>query len=293
MVVLSHNHLVPASRHFVPIRDSFSGAAGIMVWGIDPMPAAFRTALIALLLASPAGGQQVASIFGRVTDRATGSPVVRAQLILLDDDRVVFTDSLGIYELRAIQPGYTQVQVKAIGFPPTTFVVEIARGTRVQRPVILDSTAASRGAQELGAVDVVAEARVNYRLADFERRRKRGRGQFLTEEQLVRSGAYSVPDALKNMRGVLYECGGGKGCFIRMTRAPMRCMPEYVVDGHVMNDFGPLTPIRDVVGVEMYNGPAEVPGEFAGRNSGCGVIVIWTRSGPDRRPAPRNPPPGN
>jgi hypothetical protein len=64
----------------------------------------------------------------------------------------------------------------------------------------------------------------------------------------------------------------------------MRCLPEFIVDDHVMNDFGPLTPIRDIVGLEVYTGPSEVPGEYAGRNAGCGVVVIWTRSGPTKKP---------
>ena len=63
----------------------------------------------------------------------------------------------------------------------------------------------------------------------------------------------------------------------------MHCAPDYVIDGRLNNDFGPFTPIRDIVAVEIYTGPADVPGEFAGRTAGCGVIAIWTRSGPPRR----------
>jgi hypothetical protein len=72
-----------------------------------------------------------------------------------------------------------------------------------------------------------------------------------------------------------------------MSNAPMRCLPEYVVDNQVMNDFGPSTPIRDIIGLEVYTGPSEVPGEYAGRYAGCGVVVIWTRSGPTRKPSNR------
>ena len=81
------------------------------------------------------------------------------------------------------------------------------------------------------------------------------------------------------------ECSGGaQGCQIRMVRAPMRCLPEYIVDDNVDNTFGPTVPVRDIEGLEVYTGAADVPGEYAGRNAGCGVIVIWTRSGPPRRP---------
>ena len=87
---------------------------------------------------------------------------------------------------------------------------------------------------------------------------------------------------MQGLRGVNVECGGGNGCIIRMARAPMRCNPEYIVDERTDNFFGPNTPIRDLEGIEVYTGPTEVPGEFAGRNAGCGVIVIWTRAGPAR-----------
>jgi hypothetical protein len=68
-----------------------------------------------------------------------------------------------------------------------------------------------------------------------------------------------------------------------MVRAPMNCPPDYVIDGQFDNGFGPSTPIRDIVALEVYTGPADVPGEFAGRTAGCGVVVVWTRSGPTRR----------
>ena len=118
------------------------------------------------------------------------------------------------------------------------------------------------------------------RFADFERRRKTGRGHYLTRDDIRRSGASSLQDAVRSLRGVPMECGGGAGCFVRMVRAPMQCNPDYVVDTRVDNSFGPLTPIRDIEAIEVYTGPSDVPGEFAGRSAGCGVIVIWTGSGP-------------
>jgi hypothetical protein len=179
-----------------------------------------------------------------------------------------------------------QLLVRAPNFPAQRISVEMVSGLDLSRPIVMDSTARGRAAaaQTLAPINVTAQAAVlSYRLVSFERRRLNGRGQYLTEADIVQSGAFSVADAVKNMRGVTYECGGGAGCFVRMTRAPSRCLPEYVVDDQVQNDFGPVTPIGDIVGLEVYTGPTDVPGEYAGRNSGCGVVVIWTRSGPSRR----------
>lgn len=234
----------------------------------------FLSAALAPAALAPAALAQAASLSGRVVDKATGHPVSHAEFILLGDDRVAFSDSAGRYAFPRLSPGVASITVRAVGFASQSFNVELAAGQHADHPVILDAVA------QLEAVDVTAAPRVNYRMVEFERRRQTGRGQYLTEEDIVKSGAYNVADAVKGLRGVTYECGGGAGCFIRMTSAPMRCLPEFIVDNHVMNDFGPLTPIRDIVGMEVYTGPAEVPGEFAGRNAGCGVVVIWTRSGP-------------
>jgi hypothetical protein len=202
---------------------------------------------------------------------------------MVGNARSAITDSLGRYALRGVPVGVVQIRVTAANFPAHTFIVELSIGQIVERPVLMDSTSA---VAQLPGVGVTARAPVaNYRLVAFERRRQNGRGQYLTEDEIVRSGAFNVADAIKGMRGVTYECGGGAGCFVRMTRAPMQCLPEYIVDDQVLNDFGPSTAIRDIVGLEVYTGPSDVPGEYAGRNSGCGVIVIWTRSGPSKRPS--------
>jgi Carboxypeptidase regulatory-like domain len=229
--------------------------------------------------------QQGATIRGVVTDRSTARAVADAQINVVGQGRSVSSDSAGRYQMSGIPAGTSRVVVRAAGFPALRFDLQLNQGDTVVRQIQLDSTEAGRfaSAQALPLVSVTApETQTNYRLFDFERRRQTGRGQYLTEEQIVKSGAYTVADAVKSMRGVLYECGGSS-CQVRMAQAPMRCTPEFIVDDQVMNDFGPTTPIRDIIGLEVYTGPAEVPGEYAGRYAGCGVIVIWTRSGPTRK----------
>jgi hypothetical protein len=66
-----------------------------------------------------------------------------------------------------------------------------------------------------------------------------------------------------------------------MSRDP-QCFPTWWVDGTRVASFHENTPIRDVYGIEIYRGPGEVPGEFAGSDAACGVIVIWTKSRPYR-----------
>jgi hypothetical protein len=193
----------------------------------------------------------------------------------------VTTDSAGKYWFAPRDTGVYRILVRALPYAPTEATVLLRAGVNVEKNFALDSTSAR--IQTLDPVAVRAEGeRPNYRLADFERRRKTGRGYYLDDEQIRRSSASNLQDLTHGMRGVDLRCGGPNGCRIQMLRAPMNCEPEYVVDNQVDNLFGPSTPIRDIVALEVYTGPADVPGEYAGRNAGCGVIVIWTRSGPVR-----------
>jgi Carboxypeptidase regulatory-like domain len=239
-------------------------------------------ALGALVTPTAAAAAQQGTIRGRVVDRSSNAGLADVELVFLGDNRSVHTDSVGRYRFAALPAGTVQLLVRAASFPATQIIVALSPGQDVERTIVLDSTARSADGQPLPAV-VVTESEIDRRLVDFHRRRRLGRGHYLTRIEIERSGANSLTDAVRSLRGVTTECGGGGGCFVRMVRAPMQCRPDYVVDRRVDNNFGPTTPIRDIEALEVYTGPSDVPGEFAGQSAGCGVIVIWTRAGPPRR----------
>lgn len=225
-----------------------------------------------------------ARMFGSVVNRATQGAIPGTQIIHSGDGRIVTSDSFGYYQFPGLAAGIVRFMVRAPGYPVATFAVALTNGERMERDIELDSLRPESGgvAQELPTVAVEAPAPLGRRYADFERRKSQGRGQYITRADIEANGSGTLQDAVRNLRGVNLDCVG-TGCSIRMARAPMRCLPEYVVDERVDNFFGPTIPIRDIEAIEVYTGPSEVPGEFAGRNAGCGVIVIWTRSGPPRR----------
>lgn len=240
------------------------------------------------LVASPIAAQKgSARLFGSVVNRATQGTIPGTTIIHAGDGRSVTSDSLGYYLFPDLAAGIVRFTVRAPGYPIATFAVALTNGERMERDIELDSLAARAGdgAQELPAVAVEAPASLGRRYADFERRKMQGRGQYVTRADIEANGASTLQDAVRNLRGVNLDCTGSE-CAIRMARAPMRCSPEYVVDERVDNMFGPSVPIRDIEAIEIYTGPSEVPGEFAGRNAGCGVVVIWTRSGPPRKRRP-------
>jgi hypothetical protein len=228
---------------------------------------------------------------GRVIDKSSGHPIAGAQVRLESDGRSVSSDSSGHFVFLALRPGTASFLIHAANFPDLELSLNLPAGGELVQVIEMDSTKDGRVAAAARKLDTIvvrapSPPPVNYRLVDFERRRKSGRGQYLTEEDIMRSNAMTLQDAVRPLRGVTEECTGTMRCALHMARAPNHCPPDYIVDERLNNDFGPFTPVRDIVAVEVYTGPSDVPGEFAGRTAGCGVIVIWTRSGPPPRRSP-------
>lgn len=238
--------------------------------------------LFAIALASSGALAQKGDsrLTGTVVDKVSRAPVAKVQIIYVGDSRSVVSDSIGRYTFDSLPSGIVRFAVRAPRYPVLTLTVALMPGESMAREIVLDSSSAG---QVLPRVSIDAPPSLGPRFADFERRRVTGRGQYLTAQQIDKGGYNSLQDAMRNMRGVDVDCGGGLGCHIRMSRAPMQCNPDYIVDDRVDNFFGPQIAIRDIEGLEVYTGATDVPGEYAGRNAGCGVIVIWTRSGPPRR----------
>ena len=245
--------------------------------------------LLALALPAELLGAQVstataATLSGLVVNRASAAGVADAEVVLLDERRTVLTDSGGRFRVTGLRPGPGRVRIRAVGFRPAEFTVHLRAGGEERRTITLERIGSDATPQTLAPVAVSApEPEPSYRLVDFERRRRTGRGHYLTDEEIRQSSASNLQDLTRGMRGVTQHCGDGRGCRLHMVRARPNCAPEYIVDGRPDNMFGSSTPIRDIVALEVYTGPSDVPGEFAGTTAGCGVIVIWTRAGPPRR----------
>ena len=250
-----------------------------------------------LLTGAPAAltAQNTAELSGRILDAVSGKGITNATVAVTTSGASVRTDSLGRYRIEGLRPGIHRFLVSADGYARGAVSLAFAAKERMARDLELEPATTSAAdtasrfattdtakAQALPTVPVTADPSLGRRFADFERRRATGRGQYRTREELEKANSYTLQDAMRSMRGVRFSCAGGT-CRAQMVRAPLGCSPEYIVDERVDNAFGPTIPIRDIVGLEVYSGASDVPGEFAGRNSGCGVIVIWTTAGREPR----------
>jgi hypothetical protein len=249
-----------------------------MVLKIPLLRAAFLGAPLLGFLTGPATLAAQATLRGRVIDSETGRGVEKASVRIQGHAVQLTTDSLGRFQALDLTAGAVEVSLEALGYAQELFRVELPGAGVVERDFALDFTGYKMP-------EIVVQGRVEElapRYLPFEQRRLRGIGSFIRWDELNKKGANSVGDALRTVRGVRIQCDQASyECYAVMARS-FNCRPTWWVDGVEVHSFGESTSIRDVYGIEIYRGPGEVPGEFAGSDAACGVIVVWTKSRPYR-----------
>jgi len=235
------------------------------------------TATLLGTLPAAAAAQAGGALRGRVLDSETGDPIAGATARIKGHEPAT-ADSGGRFLIGNVTAGEAEVTIQALGYETRKWKVDIADGRTMDRTFSLDFTG-----EKLPEVVVTARAeKLMPRYLDFERRRDRGLGDYLRWDDIKKKNFNTVGEAARSVRGVRMNCVQAEfECYIRMARTP-NCRPEWWVDGVNVRSFHESTPIRDIYGIEIYRGPGEVPGEFAGSNAGCGVIVLWTKSKPYR-----------
>ena len=221
---------------------------------------------------APSGG-----IIGKVIDQQSQLPLAGATVSLLGTRLQAATDSGGRFIHAGLSAGTYLLEVRAIGYGATSWLLRLQDGEVVDyvfevAPLGVDLD------------PVVVEARpalAERRLREFEERRKGGRGVFITEEQIQHRKASTMADLLRAVPGVRLNCRSGN-CTAQMTRGARGiCAADWVVDGlPATMSSSPSLPVVGIIAVEIYRSPGEVPSEFLKSDSQCGVIAIWTKSGP-------------
>jgi hypothetical protein len=240
------------------------------------VPAALATAL-AICVGTETSAAQT-TLRGRVVDSELGQPLADATVRVKGASGQLTTDSLGRFQADGLRAGDVEVMIQLPGYASGMFKVALPSSGIVERDFPLDFTGHRLPEQVVRA----RAERLMPRYVDFERRRNRKLGAYFRWDELERHGFSSVGDALRTVRGIKIKCNQETfECFAFMARTP-QCQPTWWIDGVEVQSFHENTPIRDVYGIEVYRGTGEVPGEYAGSNAACGVIVIWTKSRPFR-----------
>ncbi|MEZ4414418.1 MAG: hypothetical protein R3E10_01565 [Gemmatimonadota bacterium] len=138
--------------------------------------------------------------------------------------------------------------------------------------------------------------------AGFYERERDGLGYFLDPTDLARRPLVRSSDVFRGVPGVqmVQSSTAGVPSFPLMSFAlrgqfwtegngsgSPPCFPRVYVDGQLVElggrssppaqSFDHLVPAQDLVGVEVYRSPAEMPAQFGGLTE-CGVILLWTRA---------------
>lgn len=156
-------------------------------------------------------------------------------------------------------------------------------------------------------------------MRDFERRRRRGTGTFMSRAQIDKSQAVRLTDLLRSMPGVQVGADENGVVIVELRHAKRfslepaattpptrtdstgrpiepvpnattgqmsikRCPAAFLLDGMPIDGSAGIdSQLRpeDVEGIEVYSG-GQVPIEYGARHSECGVVLIWTRAASER-----------
>jgi hypothetical protein len=259
--------------------------------GLPSLRAALAVAALCALLLPSSTFAQSATVRGRVLSATTGQPIANATLSLSAVARTTRTDSLGEFTLSGLPPGEQALLVQAVGYTPVRALVPLTAGPPIELDVDLDPLPP--------VLDrVVTEADVdaprNFNIGDFDDRRARGLGRFITRAELLRDRGRPLDAVLRaRVPGVRYHDEGGKVIAAsgrdggkRSDPGAKGCYVNVIVDGVLRYGVGTQAPFFDlrslevsmIAGIEYYT-VASLPAQFNLRGSApCGTLVIWMQN---------------
>jgi hypothetical protein len=237
--------------------------------------------LAALLVASQLSAQTAGTVTGTVSTE-DGTPVASARIRVLGTPLTTIADGKGLFRIADVPAAAHKLDVRMLGYTPLEHLVDVIAGETFHVKLVLVPI-------PLEPLDIVERSALTPGLIGFEERRARGPGFFFDRDAILRMQARQFTDILRRVPGLqVRPVSGsygnvsvqtrGNGCqvlfYMNGTAFPMP--PDFPINNYVAPE--------DVVGVEVYAGSSEVPAQFnSSRHSRCGVIVIWTRVGPENR----------
>ncbi len=229
---------------------------------------------------------------GTIVDAQTGDPV-GGVVVWLNGGVAGQTEEDGSFQMSPPEVlwGANVLELRRIGYLPQSlrfWVVEseaemvFEQFTLQSLPILLPEVVV------LGDRTVYASSR----LAGFYRRLRGGFGHFITQQDVAAMNATYLSDVLRMVPGVMVGPSGRLGAVsVQITRGLGRCSnPVIFLDGNRIDDvvhdldLDAWVHPDEILGIEIYRGPSEIPLEFNRQTrggemlfgTGCGAILIWT-----------------
>jgi hypothetical protein len=229
---------------------------------------------ILLVLTRPVSAQ----ITGRVIDARTGTGVAGAavQLLLRDSVPPVLTNKDGAFSLNTDPE--RSVRVSRIGYRP----IEARLQDLMAKPPLVIQL--EPDPLPVAGIEVKASRNRWLEANGFFARQRVGGGRFITRETIEKRHRTAIRggDILRTVSGVAYVNTNNADFDIVYMRASHNirgaCPARVFVNGLNVDHVPRMHP-DNIEAIEVYRGPAEVPPQFGGAQSACGVILLWTRTG--------------
>jgi hypothetical protein len=211
-----------------------------------------------------------------------GGAIEGARVELVGTPYLILTSRKGEFAFRELAPGRYTIRASAIGFATLSADLEV----KIRETVQVEFQAQPEAAR---LADVVVKEAPRLP-PEFVRRSQEGGGRYLSRTEIERRpGAATVGDLLRQFPGVRVNCRTYP-CTVSFSRSTRNCPPAFFLDGTQTESAAVMMqPAREVDGIEVYSGLAEMPVELRGRSGACGAFAVWTRTPPDARKKPKEP----
>jgi hypothetical protein len=208
------------------------------------------------------------------------------------------TDVKGTFQLFTGNVDTVTISIRRVGYSPLEAL--LTARNRQWDTVVVEM---ERTAQRLATVDVKEEmTRKALGVRNFDERRSKGNGLFITRADIVARNSIRLSDVLQTRRGInLVRLGFGRfGVrFVSYTGGRgTGCAPDIWIDGARARGMEIDDILANTVeAMELYDSFSTLPFEFTPYTAAtpCGTIVIWTRvpnkpdKPPDKLDKPDNP----
>src|SRR5689334_13250405 len=199
---------------------------------------------------------------------------------LVGTDVVAMTNEKGQFTMRNLPSGSHVLLARHLGFGAETVPVDLSSREPKQVTIKLPKFVAT-----IEPVVVTAKRAASLDKVGFTTRQKGAMGYFIGPDRLERMQPNYLTDILRTVPG-LQVSYGPQGEEVTSTRGVSSlsggsCVQYYVDDmpwqSLMPGDVNQFVNGREVVGVEVYNGPG-TPAQYSRPGQGdCTTIVVWTK----------------
>ena len=222
-----------------------------------------------------------ARLTGIVRDEK-GQGVDGARVLVRGTNVFATTSDRGYFALDRLPGGTQLLEVRALGYLPTTSIVHLAAEQPTQAEVFIGDRLVT-----LETVKVTAILVFSRNLAKFQTNRERNLGgTFVGPREIEKFRGMRFSNLVQAIPGVRLSYRDGFSILMDYTGtddggSQGLCVPQFYIDGqrsqYTASEIEGLYRAEEIAGLEVYVRESQRPIEFQDSNSRCGAISIWTR----------------